>query len=132
MIQFNCKGKLPITKEGKIDHTSDFFARQTGLTVSGQLSAENYAVSLSDVYTFGPTFRAENSNTNKHLAEFWMIEPEMSFCNLEDDMDCAEGYVKYCAEWVLTHNEADLKWFDNACKFMKDKDGEPVLVSIKK
>jgi asparaginyl-tRNA synthetase len=85
----------PRTKEGAIDYTKDFFARQTYLTVSGQLEAEAFACALSKVYTFGPTFRAENSNTSRHASEFWMIEPEMAFCDLNGDMDLAEEIVKY-------------------------------------
>src|SRR5713101_6888342 len=85
----------PRTKNGEIDYTKDFFARQTYLTVSGQLEAEAFALSLSKVYTFGPTFRAENSNTSRHANEFWMIEPEMAFCDLNGNMDLAEEIVKY-------------------------------------
>jgi asparaginyl-tRNA synthetase len=90
----DCKNP-PRTKEGEIDYTKDFFARPTYLTVSGQLEAEAFALSLSKVYTFGPTFRAENSNTSRHANEFWMIEPEMAFCDLNGDMDLAEEIVKY-------------------------------------
>src|ERR1700704_3618069 len=85
----------PRTSEGEIDHAKDFFARSTYLTVSGQLEAEAFACALSKVYTFGPTFRAENSNTSRHANEFWMIEPEMAFCDLQGDMDLAEELVKY-------------------------------------
>src|SRR5476651_2428937 len=90
----DCKNP-PRTKEGEIDYTKDFFARPTYLTVSGQLEAEAFALSLSKVYTFGPTFRAENSNTSRHANEFWMIEPEMAFCDLNGNMDLAEELVKY-------------------------------------
>lgn len=82
------------------------------MTVSGQLNVETYAVGLSDVYTFGPTFRAENSNTSRHLCEFWMIEPEISFATLDDDMDCAEDYVKFCMKYVMENNKDDLEFFD--------------------
>src|SRR5258708_27220953 len=87
--------KNPPQKNGEIDFTQDFFARPTYLTVSGQLEAEAFALALSNVYTFGPTFRAENSNTSRHASEFWMIEPEMAFCDLNGDMDLAEEIVKY-------------------------------------
>lgn len=96
----------------KIDFTQDFFAKPTFLTVSGQLNAEIYACSLSDVYTFGPTFRAENSNTSRHLAEFWMIEPEMAFADLNDDMDCAEAYIKFILKFALQNCAEDLQFFD--------------------
>merc|ERR1740127_360397 len=89
--------KLPVSKDGKeVDYSKDFFGRKSCLTVSGQLSVENYCMALSNVYTFGPTFRAENSHTSRHLAEFWMIEPELAFADINDDMDCAEDYLKYC------------------------------------
>src|SRR5437870_12833320 len=87
--------KNPPQKNGEIDYAQDFFARQTYLTVSGQLEAEAFACALSKVYTFGPTFRAENSNTSRHASEFWMIEPEMAFCDLDGNMDLAEEMVKY-------------------------------------
>jgi asparaginyl-tRNA synthetase len=87
--------KMPRTADGEIDYTKDFFARPTYLTVSGQLEAEAFALALSKVYTFGPTFRAENSNTSRHASEFWMIEPEMAFCDLNGNMDLAEEFVKY-------------------------------------
>src|SRR5437868_5221085 len=87
--------KNPPQKNGEIDFAQDFFARPTYLTVSGQLEAEAFALALSNVYTFGPTFRAENSNTSRHASEFWMIEPEMAFCNLNGNMDLAEEFVKY-------------------------------------
>src|SRR5437870_12204123 len=87
--------KVPRTTHGEIDYTKDFFARPTYLTVSGQLEAEAFALALSKVYTFGPTFRAENSNTSRHASEFWMIEPEMAFCDLDGNMDLAEEMVKY-------------------------------------
>lgn len=104
--------KPPRTKDGKIDYTQDFFAKPTYLTVSGQLNGEIYACALSDIYTFGPTFRAENSNTSRHLAEFWMIEPEMAFADLTDNMDNAEAYLKYVLKYVLQNCEEDLQFFD--------------------
>lgn len=88
-------------KDGKIDYTQDFFARQAFLTVSGQLQVETFACALSSVYTFGPTFRAEHSHTSRHLAEFWMVEPEIAFADLEDDMRCAEAFVKFLCQWLL-------------------------------
>jgi asparaginyl-tRNA synthetase len=102
----------PKTAQGKIDYNQDFFARPTYLTVSGQLDGEIFACALSDVYTFGPTFRAENSNTSRHLAEFWMIEPEMAFADLNDDMDCAEAYLKYVFKYVLDNCQEDMQFFD--------------------
>ena len=99
--------------EGKRDYTQDFFGRRTYLTVSGQLEGEAYACALSDIYTFGPTFRAENSNTSRHLAEFWMIEPEMAFAELRDNMECAESYLKYCLQYLLEHCQQDMKFFDD-------------------
>ncbi|MBA3721375.1 MAG: asparagine--tRNA ligase [Parachlamydiaceae bacterium] len=102
----------PKTPEGKVDYTQDFFEKPTFLTVSGQLNGEIYASALSDIYTFGPTFRAENSNTSRHLAEFWMIEPEMAFADLNDDMDCAEGYLKYVLKYVLNNCQEDMHFFD--------------------
>lgn len=100
--------RLPIRPDGSIDYSQDFFGRRTSLTVSGQLNVETYACGLSDVYTFGPTFRAENSHTTRHLAEFWMIEPEIAFADLEMDMALAEDYLKYCVWYALRHNEEDL------------------------
>lgn len=105
--------KVPITKDGVIDYSKDFFKKPAFLTVSGQLAVENYACALSDVYTFGPTFRAEDSHTTRHLAEFWMIEPEMCFADIYDDMECGENYLKYCLKWVLENNRDDLEFFDN-------------------
>jgi asparaginyl-tRNA synthetase len=97
---------------GGTDHGQDFFGQPTFLTVSGQLSAETYALALDRVYTFGPTFRAENSNTRRHLAEFWMIEPEMAFADLNDNADLAEEYVQYLVRYVLDHCGDDLAFFD--------------------
>lgn len=97
--------------EGKVDYSVDFFGKEAGLTVSGQLSAEMFALALGDVYTFGPTFRAENSNTSRHVAEFWMIEPEMAFCDLDGDMDVAEEMLKYLAGVVLENCAEDITLF---------------------
>lgn len=108
----NDPAKLPRGKDGKVDYQKDFFAKPACLTVSGQLSAENYCCALSNVYTFGPTFRAENSHTSRHLAEFWMIEPELAFADINDNMDCAEDYLKYCVRYAMEHNREDLEWFD--------------------
>ncbi|MCO5568277.1 hypothetical protein L7F22_021974 [Adiantum nelumboides] len=104
--------KLPSTKEGLLDWSQDFFGRPAFLTVSGQLNAEIYATALSDVYTFGPTFRAENSNTTRHLAEFWMIEPELAFADLRDDMACASTYLQYVVRHILEECEEDMQFFD--------------------
>ena len=92
---------VPKTEDGQVDYTQDFFGKKTSLTVSGQLNAENFAMAFGDVYTFGPTFRAENSNTQRHAAEFWMIEPEMAFCDLAGDMDVAEAMIKHIIRRVL-------------------------------
>ena len=92
---------LPRKDDGTVDYSQDFFGKRTSLTVSGQLNAENFAMAFGDVYTFGPTFRAENSNTQRHAAEFWMIEPEMAFCDLEGDLECMEAMVKYIIRTVL-------------------------------
>jgi asparaginyl-tRNA synthetase len=103
----------PRTPQGTVDYSQDFFGKPAFLTVSGQLNGEAYACALSDIYTFGPTFRAENSNTARHLAEFWMIEPEMAFADLKDNMDCAESYLKYCLQYLLEQCPADMKFFDD-------------------
>ncbi|GAQ84976.1 Aspartyl/Asparaginyl-tRNA synthetase class IIb [Klebsormidium nitens] len=102
---------VPTTKEGKVDFSQDFFGKPAYLTVSGQLNAEVFATALSDVYTFGPTFRAENSNTSRHLAEFWMLEPELAFADLKDDMACAEAYLQHVVRYVLEHCREDLAFF---------------------
>ena len=99
--------------EGALDFSKDFFGKQANLTVSGQLEGETYACALSNIYTFGPTFRAENSNTRRHLSEFWMIEPEMAFADLLDDSDLAEEYLKYLFNAVLNENSEDMKFFDS-------------------
>ena len=106
-------GKTKKEKTFEIDYTKDFFGAPAFLTVSGQLSAESYACALGDVYTFGPTFRAENSQTTRHLAEFNMIEPEMAFCDLRENMANAEAYVKYTAKFILENNQQDLEFFSN-------------------
>src|SRR5476651_883288 len=100
----------PKTESGEVDFSQDFFARPTNLTVSGQLEGELGAMALSDIYTFGPTFRAENSNTTRHLAEFWMIEPEMAFYDLTDNMDLAEALLKYVISYALTNNAEDIEF----------------------
>ncbi len=91
----------PMTPEGQVDFSQDFFGKQTNLTVSGQLNGEAYALAFKNIYTFGPTFRAEDSNTPRHAAEFWMVEPEMAFADLEDDMALAESMLKYVIRYVL-------------------------------
>ena len=103
---------IPKTSDGKIDYSQDFFGKQAHLTVSGQLNGEMYACALGDIYTFGPTFRAENSNTTRHAAEFWMIEPEMAFADIFDDMDLAEDMVKYCIKHLMDVCSEDLALFD--------------------
>ena len=102
---------VPMTEDGKVDYSKDFFGKRTSLTVSGQLEGETYATALKNIYTFGPTFRAENSNTKRHLAEFWMIEPEMSFCTLEGDMKIAEDFLKYVFKYVLDNCQEDMDFF---------------------
>lgn len=104
--------QVPLTQDQTIDYSQDFFGRPTYLTVSGQLEAEIMALAFSNVYTFGPTFRAENSNTSRHLAEFWMIEPEMAFCDLEGDMDLAEAFLKYVFQAVLEACPEDMEFFN--------------------
>ena len=101
---------LPKTDDGKINFEEDFFGKSTNLTVSGQLEGELGAMAFSDIYTFGPTFRAENSNTTRHLAEFWMIEPEMAFYDIEDNMNLAEEFIKYLIQYVFDHNKEDLEF----------------------
>lgn len=103
-------GSAPKNDDGSINFKEDFFGRSTNLTVSGQLEGELAAMAFSDIYTFGPTFRAENSNTTRHLAEFWMIEPEMAFCDLEDNMNLAEAFIKYIIRYVMDHNAEDLQF----------------------
>ena len=103
---------LPRTKDGKIDYSQDFFGKEAHLTVSGQLNGEMFATALGDIYTFGPTFRAENSNTPRHAAEFWMIEPEMAFADIYDDMDLAEDMVRYCVKDIMENCAEDLELFE--------------------
>lgn len=105
-------GNVPLTEEGKVDYKEDFFERETNLTVSGQLEGELAAMALSEIYTFGPTFRAENSNTTRHLAEFWMIEPEMAFYDAQDNQDLAEDFLKYIIRYALEHCKDDLAFLD--------------------
>ena len=104
---------MPKTEDGKIDFSKDFFGKPAHLTVSGQLNVETYAFAFRNVYTFGPTFRAENSNTVKHAAEFWMIEPEICFANLKDDMDLAEDMLKYVIKYVLENCPEEMEFFNN-------------------
>lgn len=103
---------LPKTDDGTVDESQDFFGKKTNLTVSGQLEAELGALALGKVYTFGPTFRAENSNTSRHLSEFWMIEPEVAFADLNDNMDLAEEFLKYCIQYVLEKCDDDIAFLD--------------------
>ena len=104
---------LPRKDDGTVDYSQDFFGKRTSLTVSGQLNAENFAMAFGDVYTFGPTFRAENSNTQRHAAEFWMIEPEMAFCDLEGDLECMEAMVKYIIRTVLDRCPQEIDFFNS-------------------
>ena len=104
---------LPKNDDGTVDFSEDFFAKSTNLTVSGQLNGETYAMAFRNIYTFGPTFRAENSNTTRHAAEFWMIEPEIAFADLNDDMQLAEDMLKYVINYVLEHAPEELKFFDS-------------------
>ena len=103
---------LPKTEDGSVDYSKDFFGKHTSLTVSGQLNVETYAFAFKNVYTFGPTFRAENSNTTRHAAEFWMIEPEMAFADLTDDMDLAEAMLKYVIRYVLDNAPEEMAFFN--------------------
>ena len=103
---------VPMTPEGKVDYTKDFFGKPTNLTVSGQLDVEAFAQAFRNVYTFGPTFRAENSNTTRHAAEFWMIEPEISFADLNDDMRLAEDMLKYIFAYVLENAPEEMQFFN--------------------
>ena len=104
---------LPRTEDGKIDYSKDFFGKETNLTVSGQLSAETFAMAFRNIYTFGPTFRAENSNTTRHAAEFWMIEPEMAFADLNDNMEIAEEMLKYIIQYVLDNAPEEMEFFNS-------------------
>ncbi|ADQ82701.1 asparagine--tRNA ligase [Riemerella anatipestifer] len=115
--------KVPKNEDGEVDYTQDFFGKKTNLTVSGQLEAETAAMGLGRVYTFGPTFRAENSNTTRHLAEFWMVEPEVAFNNLEDNIDLAESFLKYVIQYVLDHCKDDLELLDK--RFAEEQKQKP-------
>ncbi|CDJ62165.1 asparaginyl-tRNA synthetase, putative [Eimeria necatrix] len=106
------KKAVPVNAKGEIDYAKDFFSRHAYLTVSGQLAVEPYCCALADVYTFGPTFRAENSHTSRHLAEFWMVEPEIAFADLQDDMQLAEQYVKFCVKSCLDNCSGEIDWFE--------------------
>lgn len=121
---------IPQTEDGNIDFSKDFFGKETNLTVSGQLEGETYALGLGKIYTFGPTFRAENSNTSRHLAEFWMIEPEMAFCDLEGNIDLAEDFIQYVLNYISTHCQADLEFLENRLlqeeKSKPEKDRSPM------
>ena len=113
----------PKTEDGKIDYAEDFFGKETNLTVSGQLEAETYAMALGKVYTFGPTFRAENSNTARHLAEFWMIEPEMAFYDLDANMDLAEDFIKNVIKYVIDNCKDDLAFLDQ--RYVDEEKAKP-------
>ena len=116
----------PPMKDGKTDYTFDFFGKEANLTVSGQLAAEMFALALGDVYTFGPTFRAENSNTRRHAAEFWMVEPEMAFCDLEGNMDLAEDLIKFLSVFAMEECKEDIELF---AKFL-DKNLLPTMENL--
>lgn len=128
---------IPKTSEGKVDDSQDFFGKRTNLTVSGQLQAEAGAMALGKVYTFGPTFRAENSNTSRHLAEFWMIEPEVAFNDLFDNMQLATDFVQYVIKYVLEHNALDIEFLNNSIIEseknipMEQRHGMPLLDTLK-
>lgn len=115
--------KIPRTEENEIDFSQDFFGKKTSLTVSGQLNVETAMMGLGRVYTFGPTFRAENSNTTRHLAEFWMVEPEVAFNNLDDNIDLAEDFLKYVIGYVLEHCKDDLEFLDK--RFAEEQKQKP-------
>jgi asparaginyl-tRNA synthetase len=113
----------PLNENNEVDYTKDFFGKETSLTVSGQLEAETYAMSLGKVYTFGPTFRAENSNTSRHLSEFWMIEPEVAFMDLNGNMDLAESFLKYLLEYIVKNNINDLEFLEQ--RLIKEDKSKP-------
>ena len=117
------KKNTPLTEEGDIDYTQDFFGKETNLTVSGQLEAEMAALALGKVYTFGPTFRAENSNTSRHLAEFWMIEPEVAFNDLDQNMDLAEDFIKYVVNYALENCKDDLEFLEQ--RLLQEEKSKP-------
>ena len=110
-------------EKNEVDYSEDFFGKKTSLTVSGQLEAETYALGLGDVYTFGPTFRAENSNTSRHASEFWMIEPEMAFYDLNDNMQLAESFLKYVLKYIMDSCKEDLKFLDE--RLIKEQSQKP-------
>ena len=114
---------LPLTETGEVDYKKDFFGRETNLTVSGQLEGETFAMSLGKIYTFGPTFRAENSNTSRHLAEFWMIEPEMAFYDLIDNMNLAEDFIKYVLKYTLEVRREDIEFLNQ--RFLEEEKTKP-------
>lgn len=114
---------IPLDENGKVNHKKDFFGKETNLTVSGQLEAESYAMALGKVYTFGPTFRAENSNTSRHLAEFWMIEPEVAFNDLDANMDLAEDFIKYVIKFALDNCADDLEFLEN--RLLEEEKNKP-------
>ena len=122
MFKVTTLGKEDLAKKD-IDYSDDFFGKKTSLTVSGQLEAETYALGLGNVYTFGPTFRAENSNTSRHASEFWMIEPEMAFYDLNDNMDLAESFVKHILKYILTECEEDLRFLEE--RLLKEESQKP-------
>jgi len=124
MFKVTTLGKEDLAKKD-IDYSDDFFGKKTSLTVSGQLEAETYALGLGNVYTFGPTFRAENSNTSRHASEFWMIEPEMAFYDLNDNMDLAESFVKHILEYILKECEEDLKFLEE--RLLKEESQKPQI-----
>lgn len=113
----------PLTEEGKVDYKKDFFGRETNLTVSGQLEGETFAMALGKIYTFGPTFRAENSNTSRHLAEFWMIEPEVAFLDLDGNMDLAEDFIKYVLKYTLERCREDIEFLNT--RFLEEEKTKP-------
>ncbi|ATA89786.1 MULTISPECIES: asparagine--tRNA ligase [Capnocytophaga] len=113
----------PLTEEGNVDFKKDFFGRETNLTVSGQLEGETFAMALGKIYTFGPTFRAENSNTSRHLAEFWMIEPEVAFLDLDGNMDLAEDFIKYVLKYTLERCREDIEFLNN--RFLEEEKTKP-------
>ena len=124
MFNVTTLGKEDLAKKDT-DYSDDFFGKKTSLTVSGQLEAETYALGLGNVYTFGPTFRAENSNTSRHASEFWMIEPEMAFYDLNDNMDLAESFVKHILEYILNECEEDLKFLEE--RLLKEESQKPQI-----
>jgi len=116
--------ETPRTEDGKVNYKEDFFGKETHLTVSGQLEGETFAMALGQIYTFGPTFRAENSNTSRHLAEFWMIEPEVAFNNLDDNMDLAEDFIRYVIKYAVDKCPEDLKYLDD--RLSNEEKSKPV------